>query len=180
MTTKTPKKTAARKPSAPATDRARKAASAEIGARIEALDHENPSPKELANNAHVAASAKAAKTPAPKATKPNERPSGQRGAKSEGKGKSLPPASAKAAKKKAGPKKMSALDAAALVLKDAKDGMRASDLIAAMTKRGLWSSPGGKTPDATLYAAMIREIAAKGKESRFRKLERGLFAAAKN
>lgn len=42
--------------------------------------------------------------------------------------------------------------------------------------RSRWNHP----PDATLYAAMIREIAAKGKESRFRKLERGLFAAAKN
>lgn len=143
-------------------------------------DHESPSPKERANNAHVAASAKAAKTPGPKAANRAKRPTAQRAAKSAGKGKSLPPASAKPAKKKAGPKRMSALDAAALVLKDAKDGMRASDLIAAMTKRGLWSSPGGKTPDATLYAAMIREIAAKGKESRFRKLERGLFAATKN
>lgn len=143
-------------------------------------DHQSPSPKERANNAHVAASAKAAKTPAPKATKPNERPSAQRAARRAGKGKSLPAAGAKPAKKRSGPKRMSALDAAALVLKDAKDGMRAADLIAAMTKRGLWSSPGGKTPDATVYAAMIREIAAKGKESRFRKLERGLFAAAKN
>lgn len=124
MSTKTSKKTAARKPSAPATDRARKAASAEIGARIEALDHENPSPKELANNAHLAAWAKSEAGPAPKAAKPNERPSGKRAAKRAGKGKSLSTATAKPAKKKAGPKKMSVLEAAALVLKDAKDGMR--------------------------------------------------------
>lgn len=38
------------------------------------------------------------------------------------------------------------------------------------------SSPGGKTPDRTLYAAIAREIAAKGAESRFRKFERGKFA----
>jgi hypothetical protein len=33
----------------------------------------------------------------------------------------------------------------------------------------------GKTPAATLYAAATREIAAKGKQARFRKTERGMF-----
>jgi hypothetical protein len=47
-----------------------------------------------------------------------------------------------------------------------------------MAKKGLWTSPGGKTPHATLYSAIIREIALKGKESRFVKSERGKFAAA--
>ena len=40
---------------------------------------------------------------------------------------------------------------------------------------GLWTT-GGKTPQATLYAAIIREIDKKGKDSRFRKVDRGLFA----
>ena len=74
------------------------------------------------------------------------------------------------------PKRISALDAAAQVLAASKEPMRAKDLIAAMADQGLWSSPNGKTPDATLYAAMIREIAAKGSEARFREVERGLFA----
>ena len=34
------------------------------------------------------------------------------------------------------------------------------------------------TPEATLYAAMLREIKAKGAEARFVKSERGLFSAA--
>ena len=55
--------------------------------------------------------------------------------------------------------------------------MRAKELIAAMETNGLWKSPGGKTPEATLYAAMIREIGARGKNARFAKAERGLFAA---
>ena len=38
-------------------------------------------------------------------------------------------------------------------------------------------SPGGKTPHATLYSAIIREIAWKGKEARVLKTERGKFAA---
>jgi hypothetical protein len=54
-----------------------------------------------------------------------------------------------------------------------------------MAARGLWSSPNGKTPEATLYSAIIREISKaveSGTISRFRKTERGLFtynAAAK-
>ena len=55
--------------------------------------------------------------------------------------------------------------------------MRATDMIAQMEAKGLWKSPGGKTPEATLYAAIIREIAAKGKDARFKKTERGHFAA---
>ena len=44
-----------------------------------------------------------------------------------------------------------------------------------MAKRGLWSSPNGKTPEATLYAAILREIGTKGDAARFRKVERGQF-----
>ena len=84
---------------------------------------------------------------------------------------------AKAKDRTTAPKRISALDAAAQVLAASKEPMRAKDLIAAMAEQGLWSSPNGKTPEATLYAAMIREIAAKGSEARFRKIERGLFAA---
>ena len=84
---------------------------------------------------------------------------------------------AKAKERTSSPKRISALDAAAQVLAVSKEPMRAKDLIVAMAEQGLWSSPNGKTPEATLYAAMIREIAAKGSEARFRKVERGLFAA---
>ncbi len=74
------------------------------------------------------------------------------------------------------PKRVSALDAAAQVLAKADRPMRAQELIAAMAEQGLWSSPAGKTPHATLYAAMLREISAKGAAARFRKVDRGLFA----
>ncbi len=79
--------------------------------------------------------------------------------------------------KPAKPKRMSALDAAAQVIAGSKEPMRANDMIAAMEANGLWKSPGGKTPEATLYAAIIREIAAKGKDARFAKHDRGLFVA---
>jgi hypothetical protein len=53
--------------------------------------------------------------------------------------------------------------------------MRAKDLIEAMATQGLWQSPNGKTPHATLYAAILREITTKGDAARFRKVERGQF-----
>lgn len=93
------------------------------------------------------------------------------GAGSKSKAERKPAADAK-------PKRVSALDAAATVLKAKGEAMRANEMIAAMTEQGLWSSPSGKTPQATLYAAIIREIAAKGKDARFRKTERGKFEYA--
>ena len=74
------------------------------------------------------------------------------------------------------PKRVSALDAAAQVLKAAGKPMRAQELITAMAEQNLWKSPGGKTPHATLYAAMLREIGAKGEAARFTKTDRGQFA----
>jgi hypothetical protein len=76
------------------------------------------------------------------------------------------------------PKRVSALDAAAEVLKAEGKPMKAKELIEAMAAKGLWTSPNGKTPEATLYAAMLREAAAKGDASRFRKVDRGQFAYA--
>jgi hypothetical protein len=75
-------------------------------------------------------------------------------------------------------KKVSALDAAAQVLAGSKQPMSCSELIDAMAAKRLWSSPGGKTPHATLYAAIAREISIRGNDSRFKKVERGMFAAA--
>lgn len=75
----------------------------------------------------------------------------------------------------AGDKPMSGLDAAAKVLADAGEPMRAKAIVDAAIGGGLWRSA-GKTPHATIYAAIIREIAAKGVQARFRKTDRGLFA----
>lgn len=75
--------------------------------------------------------------------------------------------------------KRSALDAAATVLADHRgEGMTSAELIEQMAARGLWTSPGGKTPAATLYAAMLREITKRGEAARFRKVSAGRFAAA--
>lgn len=74
------------------------------------------------------------------------------------------------------PKKLSALDAAAKVLAESKEPLNTRQMIEAMAKKGLWTSPGGATPWATLYSAILREVSAKGKDARFKKVERGQFA----
>jgi hypothetical protein len=73
-------------------------------------------------------------------------------------------------------KKVSALNAAAQVLAEEGRPMTCSELIAAMAAKGYWTSPGGQTPDATLYSAILRELTEKGANSRFQKTARGQFA----
>lgn len=103
---------------------------------------------------------------APKAAKPAKEPK-------EAKQKAAKPAQEPKAKK------VSALDAAAQVLA-AKPGhaMKCPELVAEMEKQGLWTSPGGKTPAATLYSAIITEIKKKGEKARFKKVDAGSFVAA--
>jgi HB1, ASXL, restriction endonuclease HTH domain len=75
-------------------------------------------------------------------------------------------------------KKLSALDAAAQVLAETGQPMSCKEMIEAMAQKGYWSSPGGKTPVSTLYSGILKEITTKGKESRFKKTDRGRFARA--
>jgi hypothetical protein len=72
--------------------------------------------------------------------------------------------------------KLSAIDAAARVLGEKHEPMNTREMIEAMTAKGYWTSPGGKTPHATLYSAILREIQVKGTDARFQKTERGKFA----
>jgi len=85
---------------------------------------------------------------------------------------------AKRAKGEKKPKRMSGLDAAAKVLQESDEAMGVKEIVETAAAKGYWKSPGGKTPHATLYSAVIREIAAKGKDARFRKVERGKFVHA--
>ena len=94
------------------------------------------------------------------------------------------PAKAKAApaapSPKAVPQKgLSLLNAAAAVLERSEAPMAVKGMIEEAKAQGLWTPRGGKTPEQTLYSAIIREIRDKGGESRFRKDGRGLFAFAK-
>ena len=73
-------------------------------------------------------------------------------------------------------KKLSCVTAAIKVLSESIEPLNAKEIIDAMVAKGYWTSPGGKTPHATLYSAILRELA-KGDASRFIKSERGRFAA---
>jgi hypothetical protein len=85
---------------------------------------------------------------------------------------------AKRAKGEKKEKRMSGLDAAAKVLEEAGQPMTVKEMVEAAETKGYWKSPGGKTPHATVYSAIIREIKVKGAEARFRKADRGQFAHA--
>ena len=82
--------------------------------------------------------------------------------------------------KKSTHRKLSALDAAAKVLSESSEPLNAKEMIEAMATKNYWSSPGGKTPHATLYSAILREIQKKGDDARFRKVERGRFTLTTN
>jgi hypothetical protein len=73
-------------------------------------------------------------------------------------------------------KRLSALDAAAKVLAEAGQPMTCQEMITAMAEKGYWVSPKGRTPAATIYSAVLREIQTKAASSRFKKTERGKFA----
>jgi len=74
--------------------------------------------------------------------------------------------------------KLSALDAAAKVLGETGQPMTCKEMIETMGAKGYWTSPGGRTPEATLYSAILRELKTKGADTRFRKTDRGKFASA--
>jgi short subunit dehydrogenase-like uncharacterized protein len=99
------------------------------------------------------------------------------------KSKATKPANADAkppkAKKAKSDGKLSALNAAARVLESFAEPMTTKELVEAMASRGLWTSPGGATPERTLYSAILRELNLKGSNARFVKTERGKFAAKK-
>ena len=111
---------------------------------------------------------------AAKRTDSNSRPTKAKKSPATARGKSAPKPKKK--DRRIAAKKLSALDAAAKVLAETGQAMNCQELIAAMAAKGYWTSPGGKTPQSTLYSALLRELTVKGKEARFVKTERGKFA----
>lgn len=83
------------------------------------------------------------------------------------------------AKKTTAGEKLTALAAAAKVLSEKRKPMNAKEMIEAMAAKKYWISPGGKTPDRTLYAAIVREINKLGKQARFKKSDAGNFTRNK-
>jgi hypothetical protein len=90
-------------------------------------------------------------------------------------GKSTPKSAKPKIDKTPSDTQLSAIDAAAKVLAEEGEPLNTKQMIDAMAAKGYWTSPGGKTPHATLYSAILREIKSKGENSRFTKVERGKF-----
>ena len=87
-------------------------------------------------------------------------------------------AQAKTAKNPRGNGKLSGLNAAAQILAQAKEPMGCKAIVEQAIEQKLWA-PGGRTPAATLYSAIHREIQKKGKGARFEKVDRGRFQLAR-
>ncbi|MFG0243217.1 MAG: winged helix-turn-helix domain-containing protein [Phycisphaerales bacterium JB054] len=164
---KTTKKTATKKPALSETMK-------KVAAEDQAKAAEREAAEAAATPATTPRTAKGGKKAATTPSKPKAATRGKQAAKAGN------PASGGKANPKPEPaaaKRLSALDAAAQVLAEAGGEMSAREMIKAMAEQGLWTSPGGKTPDATLYSAIGREISAKGTDSRFKKTGRGRFAS---
>jgi len=110
----------------------------------------------------------------PKAKAAGDLPAGQAGPKPRKKTEreDLPAPQSEAARQAGGT--MSGLDAAAKVLADAGEPLGCKTIVERAIEKGYWKT-GGKTPSATVYAAILREIQKKGDASRFAKADRGMF-----
>lgn len=71
----------------------------------------------------------------------------------------------------------SLLNLAAKVLAEAGVPLNCKEMVEKVLATGLWQTK-GKTPAATLYSAVLREVQTKGEAARFRKTERGKFTVA--
>ena len=71
-------------------------------------------------------------------------------------------------------RKPTLLDAAVRVLREAGEPMGAKPMVERIIAAGWWSTQ-GKTPEATLYSAIIREIGSRDGKARFEKTGRGRF-----
>ncbi len=74
-------------------------------------------------------------------------------------------------------RKLGALGAVAKVLGETGTPLNAKTLIEGIAAKGYWTSPGGATPHATLYSAILREIQKKGPQARFARAENGFVLA---
>ena len=126
---------------------------------------ETSAPDDAGTGSKLRTSTKAKAAATPDAKKPKKAPGTPKAEKAASKSKKAAPQD----------KKLSALDAAAKVLQESGQPMNCQEMIAAMAAKAYWTSPAGKTPAATLYAAMTREIKTKGSQARFHKTARGHF-----
>ena len=75
--------------------------------------------------------------------------------------------------------RVSLLNLAVEILRTHGEPLGTGEIVREAMTSGRWAPrQGGKTPERTLYSAILREIATKGDAARFRKTARGKFAVA--
>ncbi|HBR19467.1 MAG TPA: hypothetical protein DD726_04555 [Phycisphaerales bacterium] len=92
--------------------------------------------------------------------------------------KAAEPSKDTTAKKERTATKPGGLTAAVRVLQEAGEPLNCQEMVKRMLEKGYWKTA-GKTPSATIYSAIAREIKEKGADARFRKTERGKFELVK-
>ena len=76
--------------------------------------------------------------------------------------------------------KMSLVKAAIKILGESDEALNTKKIVTLAKERGLWEPGAGRTPEQTLYSAMVREIKVKGATARFKLVSRGQFALNPN
>ena len=71
--------------------------------------------------------------------------------------------------------KLSLVKAAIAVLEASEEALNTKQMVEAAKAKGLWTPGAGKTPEQTLYSAIIREIKSKGENARFTLVAKGHF-----
>jgi hypothetical protein len=102
----------------------------------------------------------------------------KRGTAARGKKNPAKPSNEAASKKESTTKQTGGLSAAVKVLQEANEPLNCKNMVNLMLRKGYWQTD-GKTPAATIYSAITREIKEKGANARFRKTERGKFELVK-
>jgi len=82
---------------------------------------------------------------------------------------------AKAVAKVEPEKKLSLMKAAIAILEESDEALNTRQIVDTAKAKGLWTPGAGKTPEQTLYSAIVREIKVKGTSARFKKDARGHF-----
>ena len=130
-------------------------------------------PAKAASKAAKPATAKAKPAPAKAAAKPEPAKDGAPKAEPPKANAPAKPAPAKAAD---GTKpKLSLLKAAAAVLKETEEAMNTKQMVEQAKQKGLWTPGAGKTPEQTLYSAILREMKKNGDSSTFVLVAKGHF-----
>ena len=131
-----------------------------------------PTQKQRAKTATVATTSPTAATVAKAPAQANEKPTAP-----EARDTGQTDAKVAKVKKPAKQKRISGLTAAFMVLVDADKDLGVKKIVEIAGEKGWWKS-GAATPHATIYAAIIREVATKGDDARFKRgKKRGTFRA---